>query len=424
MKKLQKTTKEKFTKYEVFMIAILAITQFTIILDFMVMSPMGAIMMPALKIDPSKFGNVVSAYAFSAGISAILTAGFADKFDRKKLLLFFYTGFIIGTFLCGIATDYDFLLIARIVTGIFGGVIGSIGMAILADIFAPHLRSKVMGFVQMAFASSQILGIPIGLKMAKDLGWNSPFLMIVGLSIIIFVIIIIYMKPVKEHLKIQSDKNAFVHMYHTLTKPFYLQAFLSTILLATGGYMLMPFGSAFSVNNLKLSVDDLPSLYLFTGISALIAGPLIGKFSEKVGKYRMFVMGSFLSMITIIIYANLGPSIFSIILLLNCILMISITARIVTSSTIMTSVPLMSDRGAFMSTNSAIQMLAGGIAAKVGGMIVSENADHSLVNYDTLCYVVSCTIIITAIMMYFIDKKIKVVNVERATAKKVEKVNS
>lgn len=421
MNKKEPKPKITFTKYQKFIIAIIAITQFTIILDFMVMSPMGAIMMPALKIDPTQFGNVVSAYAFSAGISAILTAGFADKFDRKKLLIFFYIGFIIGTFLCGIATDYDFLLIARVVTGIFGGVIGSIGMAIITDLFAPQMRGKVMGFVQMSFASSQVLGIPIGLKMAKEWGWNSPFLMIVGLSIIVLTTIIIYLKPVKEHLKVQMDKNAFVHMYHTLTKPFYLQAFLSTVLLATGGYMLMPFGSAFSVNNLKLSVDDLPMLYLITGISALIAGPLIGKFSETVGKYKIFLFGSILSIITIVAYANLGPSEFWVVLLLNCILMLSITARIVTSSTIMTSVPVMADRGAFMSINSSVQLLAGGIAAKVAGQIVTENADHSLVHYDTLCYVVSVTAIITAIMVYFINKKIKVVNAERA-AVAVEKV--
>lgn len=237
--------------------------------------------------------------------------------------------------------------------------------------------------------------------------------MIVGLSIIVLITIIIYMKPVVEHLKVQSDKNAFVHMYHTLTKPFYLQAFLSTVLLATGGYMLMPFGSAFSVNNLKIEMDSLPMLYLFAGISALIAGPIIGKFAESVGKFRMFMFGSILFIATIIIYANLGASSLPLVIFLNCTMMISITARIITSSTIMTSVPLMPDRGAFMSINSSVQLLAGGIAAKVAGMIVSEKADHSLVAYDTLCYVVCGTVIITNTMIYFIDKKLKTVTAER-----------
>src|SRR5882762_302233 len=175
--------KEKiFSGYQVFVIAILSILQFCIILDFMVLSPLGAILMPELKITTAQFGWVVSAYAFSAGASGILAAGFADKFDRKKMLLFFYTGFLIGTVLCAIAPDYNFLLIARIVTGIFGGVIGSVSFAIITDLFKMEVRGRVMGFIQMSFASSQVLGLPIGLYLANTWGWHSPFLMIVGIS--------------------------------------------------------------------------------------------------------------------------------------------------------------------------------------------------------------------------------------------------
>src|SRR5258706_11269591 len=124
--------KEKvFSSYQVFIIAILSILQFCIILDFMVLSPLGAILMPQLHITTTQFGWVVSAYAFSAGASGLLAAGFADKFDRKKMLLFFYFGFVLGTFLCGIAPSYRFLLMARMVTGLFGGVIGSISLGVL-----------------------------------------------------------------------------------------------------------------------------------------------------------------------------------------------------------------------------------------------------------------------------------------------------
>jgi predicted MFS family arabinose efflux permease len=159
-----------FTQYQVFMIAILAILQFTIILDFMVLSPLGAILLEKLSITTSQFGLVVSAYAFSAGASGFLAAGFADKYDRKKILMFFYVGFIIGTVLCAIAPNYELLLAARIVTGIFGGVIGSISQAIISDLFKLEVRGRVMGFVQMAFAASQVLGLPIGLLLANSLG--------------------------------------------------------------------------------------------------------------------------------------------------------------------------------------------------------------------------------------------------------------
>ena len=146
-----------FTRYQSLVVIILAVTQFTVILDFMIMSPLGDILMKSMRLVPSQFGLAVSAYAFSAGISGFLTAGFSDRFDRKNLLLFFYVGFIIGTVLCGIAHTYVFLMAARIITGLFGGVIGSISMAIVADLFALEQRGRVMGFVQMAFGASQCL---------------------------------------------------------------------------------------------------------------------------------------------------------------------------------------------------------------------------------------------------------------------------
>ena len=154
---------DALTSYQKFVIFLLAITQFTVVLNFMVMSPLGDIMMKTLNITTSQFGLTVSAYAFSAGISGLPTTGFADRFDRKNLLLFFYIGFALGTLFCAIAPDYQLLVAACIITGIFGGVIGSVSMAIVADLFTLQQRGKVVGFVQMGFGVSQVMGIPIGL---------------------------------------------------------------------------------------------------------------------------------------------------------------------------------------------------------------------------------------------------------------------
>ena len=159
--------KTPFTSYQKFVIFILAVTQFSVVLDFMIMAPLGDLLMKVLAMKPSQFGSAVSGYAFSAGIAGLLTAGFADRFDRKKLLLFFYIGFIAGTILCALADSYETLLAARIITGLFGGVIGSISLAIVADLFDIHHRGRVMGFVQMGFGASQVLGIPIGLYLAN-----------------------------------------------------------------------------------------------------------------------------------------------------------------------------------------------------------------------------------------------------------------
>src|ERR1700754_3248260 len=182
-----------FSRYQSLLVALLAFVQFTIILDFIIMSPLGAIIMPALNITASQFGVAVSAYAFSAGFTGILAAGFADRFDRKRLLLFFYVGFTLGTALCAVAPNYHVLLLGRIVTGLFGGVIGSVVLAIVTDLFPLQLRGRVMGFVQTAFAASQVLGISAGLFLSNHWNWHIAFGALVGLSIIGMAAVLFFM---------------------------------------------------------------------------------------------------------------------------------------------------------------------------------------------------------------------------------------
>lgn len=400
----ENTPNFNFTPYQKFMVAILAIMQFTVVLDFMVLSPLGALLLEKLNINTQQFGLVVSAYAFSAGASGLLAAGFADKFDRKKLLLFFYTGFILGTFLCGIASNYEFLLIARIVTGLFGGVISSIGFAIITDLFALQQRGRVMGFVQMSFAGSQVLGIPVGLYFANKLGWHSPFIIIVGLSILIALVILIKMKPINEHLKTKSNVTALEHVKKIFTNAGYIKAFGATVLLATGGFMLMPFASAFSVNNLGLRMEDLPMLYMFTGLFSMAAGPIAGKLSDKTSKIGVFFGGTVLTMIVVSIYCNLGITPFWLVLLLNILLFAGVLSRVVPAQALMTAVPEPQDRGAFMSVNSSVQQISGGIASAVAGMIVVQTEGKAIENYNVLGYVVIVSMIITLIMMNNINR--------------------
>src|ERR1051325_6381351 len=219
-KKMQPAT-TSFTSYQKFVIFILTITQFTVILDFMIMSPLGDILMKSFNLKPAQFGIAVSAYAFSAGLSGLLTAGFADRFDRKKLLLFFYIGFIAGTFLCSIVTSYETLLAARIVTGLFGGVIGSICMAIITDLFDIHHRGRVMGFVQMGFGASQVLGIPLELFLANQWEWRAPFVMVGAMAALTALLIVLKLKPVTAHLSTQFDRSALSHLWHTFAKRSY-----------------------------------------------------------------------------------------------------------------------------------------------------------------------------------------------------------
>ncbi|QHS54740.1 MFS transporter [Mucilaginibacter sp. 14171R-50] len=397
-----------FTGYQKFVIFILAITQFTVILDFMVMSPLGDMLMKSLNLKPSAFGVAVSAYAFSAGISGLLTAGFADKFDRKKLLLFFYLGFIAGTIFCGLAHTYAVLVAARIITGLFGGVIGSISMAIITDLFALQQRGRVMGFVQMGFGGSQVLGIPIGLYLANAWGWEAPFWMVAALGIIIAIMIAIKLQPVNAHLAVQKDKSVYKHFLHTVVKADYRIGFASTALLSIGGFMMMPFGTAFAVNNLGLTNQQLPALFMVAGISTLVIMPVVGKLSDKIDKFKIFTAASVWTMIMCVVYTNLGVTPLLLVMAFNVLMMIGVMSRMIPSSALTSAIPDTADRGAFMSVNASLQQIAGGVAAAVGGMIVTQQSKGSpLQHYDTVGYVVVGISILSVLLMSRVDKLVK-----------------
>ena len=396
------------TGYQKFVIFILAITQFTVILDFMVMSPLGDMLMKSLSLKPSAFGFAVSAYAFSAGLSGLLTAGFADRFDRKKLLLFFYIGFIGGTIFCGLAHTYAELVTARIITGLFGGVIGSISMAIITDLFSLNQRGRVMGFIQMGFGGSQVLGVPIGLYLANAWGWEAPFWMVAVLSIGIAILIAVKLKPITQHLLIQMDKSAFKHLWHTVAKANYRVGFTSTALLSIGGFMMMPFGSAFAVNNLGVSYAQLPMLFMISGVSSLLIMPMIGKLSDKIDKFKIFAVASLWMMIMCVVYTNLAITPFWIVVILNVLMMMGIMSRMIPSSALTSAIPDMQDRGAFMSVNASLQQIAGGVAAAVAGVIVTQESKGSpLQHYNTVGYVIIVISLLSIFLMWRVSNLVK-----------------
>jgi predicted MFS family arabinose efflux permease len=401
------TTLERFTSHQILVILLLAMTQFTVILDFMVMSPLGDLLMKSMTLTTTQFGAAVSAYAFSAGISGLLTAGFADRFDRKKLLLFFYVGFILGTLFCGLTTSYPMLIGARIVTGLFGGVIGSISMAIVADLFPLEKRGRVMGFMQMGFGASQVLGIPLSLFIANIWGWQSPFLAIVGLSMIVWLLIILKMQPINKHLEVKSDRNPLAHLLHTLAQGRYRIGFLATALLTLGGFMMMPWGSAFAINNLLVTQYQLPILFMVSGVAALVIMPVVGRLSDTMDKLRIFTIASVWLMIMVVVYTNLTPIPFWTILILNILFMIGILSRMVPAMALVSALPAMQDRGAFMSINSSLQQMAGGVAAIIGGMIVVQKDNFSpLEHYDTMGYIIVGLSVICIYMVYIVNKRV------------------
>lgn len=405
-----KPVMEPFTNYQKFVIVLLALLQFTIILDFMILSPLGDILMKSLAMSTKQFGSVVSAYAISAGVSGFLAAGFADKFDRKKLLLFFYVGFIVGTFFCGLADSYESLFLARIVTGLFGGVIGSIGMAIITDLFSLNQRGRVMSYVQMAFAGSQILGIPIGLFIANYWGWNATFFMVVILALLIGAAVVWKLKPLTAHLKLQHDKNAIQHLWHTVKKKNYRIGFVATAMLSMGGFLIMPFTTAFIVNNVGIAQSQLPLIFLFTGLSSIIIMPIIGRLTDKYEKIKIFAVGTAIASVMVLVYTNLVPVPLWVVIVINMVLFMGIMSRMVPATALNSAVPEQYDRGAYMSINSSLQQMSGGIAALVAGFIVYQPENDKLApieNFNILGYIMVGVFVWCLYLVYRVSELIK-----------------
>jgi predicted MFS family arabinose efflux permease len=357
-----------FSRYQSLLVALLAFVQFTIILDFIIMSPLGAIMMPALNITPTQFGVAVSAYAFSAGISGILAAGFADRFDRKRLLVFFYAG--------------------------------------ITDLFALQLRGRVMGFVQTAFAASQVLGIPAGLFLSNRWNWHVTFGALVGLATVGIAAIVLVMKPVDGHLRLKQDKTAFRHLIATVGQPRYTLAFAVTTLLATGGYMMMPFGSAFTVHNIGIDIVHLPTIYLISGAFSILTGPLVGRASDAFGKFPTFVFGSAVSIVMVLIYTHLGQVSLTTVIVVNVLMFVGIFSRMIPSQALISAIPDPSQRGSFSAISASLQQLSGGLGSVLAAAIIAQNADGPLRHFDWLGYIVVGTSIASLIAMYFVQKSV------------------
>ena len=281
-------------------------------------------------------------------------------------------------------------------------------MAIVADLFPLQQRGRAMGLMQMGFGASQVLGIPISLYFANHWGWQSPFLAIVVLATLTWIVVAIKMQPVNKHLEVKNDKNPVMHLWHTIRLRKYRVGFLTTALLSLGGFMMMPWGSAYAVNNLHVSYSQLPILFMVAGVASMIIMPLVGKLSDKFDKVNIFCLAAIWMIIVILIYTNLPPIPFPMVILMNIVLMIGIMSRIVPAMALITSLPRLQDRGAFMSINSSLQQISGGVAAAFSGLIVVQQTKTSpLEHYNTLGIIISVILFINMFMVYRVSNIVK-----------------
>lgn len=372
----------------------LAAAQFTNIVDFMILMPLGPQLMRILKLSPGQFGWVVSVYTFSASLSGLLAALWMDRFDRKRAFLVIYAGLIVGTLSCGMAWDYPSLLAARVLTGAFGGILGGLALAIVGDVFPPQSRATATGGLMTAFALASVLGVPLGLALGTAAGWNAPFLALVVLGLVNMLVGAIVVPPIRGHLVASPNggeggqSNPFREMYSILIEPNHIRAYLLVVSLMIGGFSVIPYISPYLVSNVKLREADLPWVYLVGGLLTLVFAPLVGRQADRHGKFRVYALIAPISALLMLATTHLPASISMILAVLTVgLLMLSNAGRMTVALAMVTACVESRRRGRFMSLNSSIQHLATGIGASLGGMLVTTDADGRLSGYGLVGWI-------------------------------------
>lgn len=377
------------TKQQRTILILLASLNFTHILDFMIMMPLGNYLIDNFGISTMQFSILVGAYSIAAFFSGLAIAMVTDKFDRKKSLLFAYIGFVIGTIACGFAPTYGLLLAARIVAGLFGGVIGAQVLAIVADMFVYEKRGRAMGIVMGGFAGASILGVPISLNLTnlfhKD--WHVPFILIGGLGILFIPLIIRVVPSMTKHIKKDNGSTSLFHALITVCKvPAQRSALIFSGLLMMGHFLIIPFINPYLEFNMGFSKELTPWIYLVGGIASLIAAIYLGKMADKRGKLMVFSISVFLSLFMVLIITKMPNVPFQIVMLFFAIWFIVATGRIVTAQAMISEVVTPAQRGSFMSVNGSIQQLGSGLAALCAGAIVFTDKAGKIHNYNWVGY--------------------------------------
>lgn len=398
------------SKKERIIIFLLASINFTHILDFMIMMPLGNYLMPSFDISPRQFSILLASYPISSFIAGILMFFFADGFERKKLLLTTYIGFIIGTAACGLAQSYELLLVARIVAGLFGGIIGGQVLAIIGDLFVYERRGTAMGAVMSAFAIASSVGVTFSLYLVdifKD-NWHMPFLFVVLLAAIIFPLCLLHLPLLNKHLQGKNEtvkRNRFREFYQVYNNKRTGLALLFSGVMMMGHFLIIPFITSYMEFNMGYPKSVIPIVYMVGGVASLIAAIYLGKLSDRVGKLTVFSYCVPLSFGFVILLTNLPVLPFSIVLLFFAIWFALATGRAVSSQTMVTGVTDEKNRGSFMSLNSSVQHLGTGAAALIAGLIVSENKNTGkLTHYQWVGYLSVAVLLIAFFLGRYLFK--------------------
>ncbi|MBL7917988.1 MAG: MFS transporter, partial [Bacteroidia bacterium] len=370
-----------FTRTEKIVLALLAMVQFTHILDFMILMPLGAQIMRIFEISPSQFSRLVSAYTLTAGAAGFLSSFWVDRFDRKKIFIVLYLGFALGTLACALSTSYYFFLIARAATGAFGGVLQGFIFAIVADTINYSRRGQAMGVVMTGISLASVFGVPFSLFIAAHTSWHVPFLLVGGLSLVgcaaIWRVIANFnsetptlkVPPLQFLLQLSKNKNE-------------LLALLAMFFLTFGHFAVIPFISPYLVSNVGFEESQLSLIYLFGGGLTLFTSPLIGKIADKYGKQRIFTQSVFFYLLLVFAITNMPHWPVAVVLVLTTTFFIFSHGRMVTGNAIVTSSVSAQKRGSFMSLSSCVQNIGAGLAAMISGSFVHRDSLGRLSHFN------------------------------------------
>jgi DHA1 family inner membrane transport protein len=365
------------------LLLLLAAVQFTHVMDFMVMMPLGPQLMRELDISPRQFGALISSFAITAGVIGLAVAPFIDRFDRRHLLLVAYAGFTLGTLACGLSHTWEVLLLSRAVCGAFGGISGATIMAIASDVVPAERRARGMAIIMTAFSVAAALGVPFGLKLAQWWRWEAPFLVVAGVAALVWVFLLKMLPPVRGHLsegEVRSGRDFLLLLKNRNA----WKGLALMVAVVFGHFTIIPFLSPFLVGNMGMREASLFLVYVVGGVVTVFSGPLVGRLADRYGKfciYAILVAGACV-VIRVLTASGQRPE-WQVLVIAGFFFMLASGRFIPTQATISMAVPS-ARRGAYMSLVACARDLASGLTTVIGGLVVVEGADGRLLGYDRL----------------------------------------
>lgn len=359
----------------------LAAVNFTHIVDFMVMMPLGPQLTHLFALTDAQFGLLVSAYSLSAGLSGLLVSMVIDRFERKRALLLVYGGFIIATLACGLAPSYGALMAARVAAGCFGGVLGALVQTIVGDAVPFERRGQAMGLVMSAFSLSTVAGVPLSLLLAARWGWHVPFFAIAAASLLIWVGAWRSVPLLRGHMAGVSAQPPITQLRRVLSEPNHWRAFTLSMLMLTGSFSIIPYITIYTTANVGLSTEQVPYVYLAGGLATLFTARLWGRLTDRWGKVPMFRVISLAAVLPMMALTHLPAVPLPILLVVTTAFFVFVSGRMVPGMALLTAAPEPAMRGSFMSVNGALQSAAMGLSAWLGGLMISRSPDGLVEGY-------------------------------------------